>query len=155
MMECVLQDGDEESGGSVRVRVEKNGDFLEIYPEGYGEATAMPGYGAPVILELFMGHLRLIVAKDITTEYPTIIDLEGARERPSRAVIGLVPLPPDEDVDLMTLAEWDTSVTAGAFCPDDGSGCYATETHMHRASYKVFDKSSRPVWATHIAWFNK
>lgn len=66
-------------GLKVRVRME-NG-FLCLQPQGYGEPDAMNGDGSPVFLELYDGHLRVVVTSDINDEGSrTIIDLEEAQE---------------------------------------------------------------------------
>jgi len=76
-----LRDNDRKHATEVQVRVEAANGFLSIYPEGYGEPNAADGNGAPVLLEVYKGHLRLIYSPDITEEGARqIVDLEGARE---------------------------------------------------------------------------
>ena len=54
---------------------------LEIGFTGYGDASTVPGYGAPIYIEVHQGRLMLHVWADINQEDPThVIDLEGARE---------------------------------------------------------------------------
>ncbi len=53
--------------------------------------------------------------------------------------------------DVFTLEDWDKSVVAGAFIPDDGDGYWATEKQY--AHISVWD--TKPDWATHVVWFNK
>lgn len=48
--------------------------------QGYGEKNADNGEGFPVGLEIWQGHLRVIVFDDIRSEDPWIIDLENAKE---------------------------------------------------------------------------
>jgi len=64
----------------VRVFVEADQRWIWISPEGYGEATAADGHGAPIGLEYYNGRLRLIVFSDINEQDPQIIDMEDARE---------------------------------------------------------------------------
>ncbi len=54
---------------------------LALSFNGYGDATSQPGYGIPIVVEVYEGELRLLVWADINQENPThIISLEGARE---------------------------------------------------------------------------
>lgn len=53
---------------------------IQIRPEGYSDHDSVDGHGCPVLLEVWEGHLRVIVWPDINKEEPMIIDLEKARE---------------------------------------------------------------------------
>jgi DnaJ-class molecular chaperone len=65
----------------LKVQVSLRNGFLEIKPEGYGEPEAADGHGSPVFLEVYNGHLRVIVTTDINdADSRQIIDLEGAKE---------------------------------------------------------------------------
>ena len=55
--------------------------------------------------------------------------------------------------DLISADEFSKLVDAGGFVSSDGSGCWATKFYMDNDS-NVW-ASSRPEWATHVAWFNK
>ena len=57
----------------------ENGQFW-IQPQGYGEKYTPNGEGSPVGMEIWQGHLRLVVFDDINREDPQIIDLENAGE---------------------------------------------------------------------------
>lgn len=76
----VLRDNNMEHNTEVRVEVRHENGFLSIHPQGYGEHTAADGHGSPVLLEVWEGHLRVIVAPDINSEEQQITDLENARE---------------------------------------------------------------------------
>ena len=64
----------------IKVEIEEGNDCLEIKPKGYGDYDSADGFGVPIVLENYEGHLRLIFWPDINKEHPTIIDMEGARE---------------------------------------------------------------------------
>jgi hypothetical protein len=64
----------------VKIFIDGDSRWMWIRPEGYGEATAQDGCGAPIGLEYYNGRLRLIVYSDINEQDPQIIDLEDARE---------------------------------------------------------------------------
>lgn len=67
--------------GGCTVTVVKEGAFLYLYPEGYGEPEAEDGCGSPVFLEVAGGRLRVVVSPDIRDAGKRVlIDLEGARE---------------------------------------------------------------------------
>lgn len=65
---------------NIDVVIEYGGNALEIKPKGYGTYSMAKGQGAPIILEVYEGRLRLIVWPDINKEDPIIFDLERARE---------------------------------------------------------------------------
>ncbi len=75
-----LKDADPESSATLQVKVTCDDSSISIFPNGYGDCGSEPGYGCPVFLELYQGHLRLIVFQDINEQNPVIIDLENARE---------------------------------------------------------------------------
>ncbi len=55
--------------------------------------------------------------------------------------------------DVMTEEQWFHSVKCGSFIPYDGSGHWAAGQFMDISTdVWVHDK---PLWATHVAWFNK
>ena len=74
-------------------------DWLAIRPQGYGEHEALDGHGDPILLEVWQGELRLLVATDINESDKAVISLEGARENPRRELRStteaLVPDQPD------------------------------------------------------------
>jgi hypothetical protein len=62
------------------VKVNGDGDWLEIYVEGFGEKEAEDGEGSIVHLELYEGQLRVLVRPDICATDPVIHEMDGARE---------------------------------------------------------------------------
>ena len=65
----------------VEIKIKSDSDCIAIFPSSYGEKSAQDGYGAPVLLEIWDGELRVVVWSDINDDDPTdIISLEGARE---------------------------------------------------------------------------
>jgi hypothetical protein len=74
-----LVDGAEGVTGRLEVELVPEGSCLAIRPAGYGDADAADGFGAPVLLELHGGRLRLLVAPDINRPERQVLDLEGAR----------------------------------------------------------------------------
>jgi hypothetical protein len=72
-------DGNQRHSVNLRV-VGKRNDWLQIFPEGYGEPLAIKGQGSPVLLEVYNGELRVVVFQDILEQEPTILSLEKARE---------------------------------------------------------------------------
>ena len=62
------------------VKVAGDGQWLEINIEGYGENDSEPGFGSPILVELWEGRLRVITFPDINSEEAKIVDVEGARE---------------------------------------------------------------------------
>lgn len=64
----------------VEVSVQIQGDFVQLYIDGYGERDGDAGVGSPIILEHWDGHLRLIAYPHINEDEPVIIDMEDARE---------------------------------------------------------------------------
>jgi hypothetical protein len=82
------------------------------------------------------------------------LGLEDAIEVMEKFGIKQVPemVPHDEFGELMTASEFDSDVEYKVFTPDDGSGYWATSTEMSKLSVWSFDK---PVWATHVMWYNK
>ena len=64
-----------------RVEVQKDGRFLLLRFEGFGECAALDGHGSPVLVENWEGKLRVIAWSDINQEDPThTIDMSGAKE---------------------------------------------------------------------------
>ena len=54
---------------------------LDLYIEGYGNASNVDGEGSPITLDYYQGKLKLLVWGDINSDEPThIIDLAGALE---------------------------------------------------------------------------
>lgn len=73
-----LSDVEDSSTMPVTVTAESSHHHLEVKIDGYGERGV--DNGAPVVLELVSGEMRVLVFADITMEEPThIISLEGAR----------------------------------------------------------------------------
>lgn len=64
----------------LKIFVDASSRWMWIRPEGYGDASAQDGHGAPIGIEYYNGRLRLIVYSDINEQDPQIIDLEDARE---------------------------------------------------------------------------
>jgi hypothetical protein len=64
----------------------------------------------------------------------------------------MVPVP--DYGELMPLANFRKACDEGWLISYDGSGHYATAHEMDRDS-DVWDGSSAPEWATHVAWFNR
>ena len=81
-MKCLLKSKGESNRPALPINVEHtDGEFIEIRPEGYGECEAIDGGGAPVLIELYDGELRVLVFGDIHSPDPThTISLEGAKE---------------------------------------------------------------------------
>ena len=70
---------DAESGESIKVSVKPESQSLglAIHPEGTG---VFDGPFAPIFLEFYNGHLRLLVWENINEQEPTIIDLSRTFE---------------------------------------------------------------------------
>lgn len=64
----------------IKVIIEQGADCIAIRPRGYGDSISPDGLGAPILLEVYEGNLRLLVWSDILIDDVTIIDMEGARE---------------------------------------------------------------------------
>lgn len=59
----------------------EEGFGIYFHFEGYGEATASPGHGYPLMIEVYDGKLRVIAWSNINEQDPThTIDMEGAQE---------------------------------------------------------------------------
>lgn len=84
-----------------------------------------------------------------------------------RAYYKLATLEPLPDYgDLMTLAEFIDACEGDAFIDDDGSGCFATATHITNRRVRPSEVVGRgleglrergeydPAW-THVVWFNR
>lgn len=70
----------------------------------------------------------------------------------------LIPIPPPEEVQLLTRDEFFWHVKEGFYCDDDGSGYYANETGYDRermARPSDFIRGVVDTSWTHVAWFNK
>ena len=65
---------------TIKVELLSEAGKLWMRPDGYGDKTSQDGFGYPIGLEIWEGHLRLIVFDNINWEDPQIIDLEKARE---------------------------------------------------------------------------
>jgi hypothetical protein len=65
---------------TIKVKVEANERGIAIYPQGYGEQSAVKGHGCPILIELADDKLRAILWTDINAADPQIINLEGAKE---------------------------------------------------------------------------
>lgn len=74
------QDRDSDHDRTVKMTVHSNrGTHLTIAADGYGDLVSFDG--APVIMELYEGTLRVLVWSDINSEDPShTIDLAGAKE---------------------------------------------------------------------------
>lgn len=80
-MQIVLKDVSDRSSDTLPVLIRFNGSGINISPQGYSDFDSPAGSGAPIYLEFYEGHLRLIVWSDINAQEPShIIDLERARE---------------------------------------------------------------------------
>ena len=76
-----LRDTGEHGGGSVTGVIGHDCTGMLVKIDGYGDKCSKDGQGAPILIELVDGQLRLIVWADINKEDPThIISLEGARD---------------------------------------------------------------------------
>ena len=75
-----LKDQDGDHDGTVKMTVHSNrGTHLTIAADGYGDLVSFDG--APVIMELYEGTLRVLVWGDINSEEPThTISLADAKE---------------------------------------------------------------------------
>lgn len=72
---------DDKSTLDLKLEVSPSDRLLVIGAEGYGEMTANPGEGHPILVEYHEGKLRVLIWADINQEDPTdIIDLSGALE---------------------------------------------------------------------------
>ena len=62
--------------------VEINGiaEHIIISAKGYGDFSSENGCGSPILIEQANGKLRIVAWKDINSEDPTIIELDGALE---------------------------------------------------------------------------
>jgi len=79
-----LVDATEDTGNTLKGRVEFANGALCIYLDGYGDCCSAPGHGTPILLELREASPTLAVWSDIKQEDPThIIDLNGAKEHES------------------------------------------------------------------------
>lgn len=67
----------------------------------------------------------------------------------------MTPNPPFGEGDVYLLKDFVENVKIGLFNEFDGSGYWATETHYDIESPFDFEKPKRPIWATHVVWFNK
>lgn len=66
------------------------------------------------------------------------------------------PMP--DYADVMTLADFIDNVGMGVLTNDDGTGYYATATHVSNVlclPSNVNLEGIAPAGATHVAWFNK
>jgi hypothetical protein len=64
----------------IECKIESVNGILFISPKGYGDYASEDGYGTPIAVEIWDGHLRVLVWDDINKEDPRILDLEGAKE---------------------------------------------------------------------------
>jgi hypothetical protein len=75
-----MKSADGTKTGEVEVSVQIQGDFVQLYVDGYGECDGDAGGGSPIVLEHWDGRLRLIAYPHINEADPIIIDMEDARE---------------------------------------------------------------------------
>ena len=62
-----------------KIKVDANGIYIAI--DGYGECAAEDGAGTPIGLELYAGHVRVLVWADINSDDAShIINMDEARE---------------------------------------------------------------------------
>jgi len=124
--------------------------------------------GTPHYQELVLNRLRQVIQEAHNLGVVATIELEPLEPlamghyrmvphvRPARAVEMSAKHPqlcPTPDYgDLMTAQDWEESVGAGCFIPNDGVGHWATKDGMDPNS-NCFD--AKPDWATHVVWFNK
>jgi hypothetical protein len=79
-LETMLCDWEDAGRQQIGITIAAQSKVIEIFCEGYRTAAAASGHGAPILLEVHRGRLRLLVWGDIDSEDPThVIDLEGAR----------------------------------------------------------------------------
>jgi hypothetical protein len=64
----------------IETAIEVLDEQIWIKPKGHGDLSSGDGYGVPICIERYDGHLRVILWPDINTEEPVIVDMEGARE---------------------------------------------------------------------------
>jgi len=64
----------------IETAIEVLDEQIWIKPKGYGDISSGDGYGVPICIERYDGHLRVILWPDINAEEPVIVDMEGARE---------------------------------------------------------------------------
>ena len=63
------------------VKVDFFDDHICICPEGYGDKTSKDGHGAPIMIEIHEGKVKVILWSDINQEDPTHnVDMSGAME---------------------------------------------------------------------------
>lgn len=66
--------------------------------------------------------------------------------------------PISEYADVMTLYKFRRAVADGLFIDYDGVGFYANEDEEDETFYvrpSEIVKHQAPVWATHVAWYNR
>lgn len=93
--------------------------------------------------------------------------VSGQRSELAESLVGLssrAPRPrvldPNDIGDLMTYERWTECVESGGFIDYDGWGYYATRKGCDRrnqlrpSQYKK-GENPKPLWATHVLWFNK
>jgi len=69
-----------EQVGSIPTTVKIINGTIEIYPEGYGDASTMDGHGCPIFIEYYEGELRVVTFPNINDEDAEIQNMEGAKE---------------------------------------------------------------------------
>lgn len=75
----ILSDADDTTPGETAVHIGYTTKSLEIRPEGTGLKTHLEG--APILIERYKGHIRVVIWADINQEDPThIVSLAGAYE---------------------------------------------------------------------------
>jgi hypothetical protein len=81
---CVKEQDSQTSPKEIKVKLVSEGGQLWIQPEGYGCHDSADGEGFPIGIEIWHGHLRLVVFDNINSEEPQIIDLERAKDSARR-----------------------------------------------------------------------
>ena len=71
---------DAQNGAALSGRIDIDDRGIDIFLDGYGHATAAPGYGSPVFVEFHCGRPRVHCWPSINDEAPTTIELDGAAE---------------------------------------------------------------------------
>lgn len=79
--------------------------------------------------------------------------MSNTKKYKTQPIDGVYNAKADHIGDVFTIDEFIDLVKVGAFIPDDGDGCFGTETAYN---YEYFVWSTIPPQdATHVHWFNK
>ena len=92
-------------------------------------------------------------SSETTSRIAELMQAAGYEIRSSGECPDLDPLP--KYGDHMTVDEFRDAVACGAFIPDDGDGCWATDAAYDNGSCVWDGLKNPPKWATHVVWFNK